>query len=102
MDYRPARSLEPIELGRTDCPLVSLRSHPNFPNTLSPELEGTWIGTNPSWPEATVDSTLDTLDPPCHTDWDDYDEKRTEKRGKLEAFVIYVRPGPVPSPLKVA
>ncbi|MBX4205083.1 MAG: hypothetical protein KW788_02735 [Candidatus Doudnabacteria bacterium] len=93
VNYRPARSREPIELGRTDCPLAVLRSHPNFPGTLAPELEGIWTGTNPAWPEETIKLMLKQLDPPCHTDWGDFDKKRTEEKDGLTGTVVYVRPG---------
>lgn len=100
MDYTPARSPRPITLGRTDCPIVVLRSHPDFPGTLSPELEGVWTGTNPAWPDATVDLILSKLEPPCHTDWKDFNQERTEIRDPLHALVIYVRPGSAPVPAK--
>jgi|GEM_PF-6437942 len=96
--YTPATSPQPITIGRTDCPLVVLRSHPNFPNALAPELEGVWTDTNPAWPQETVKLILKQLDPPCHTDWKDFDNNRIEKSNNLEAFVVYVKPGPGPRP----
>jgi hypothetical protein len=97
LSYESAKSPEPIELGRTDCPLVVLRSHPDFPGTLSPELEGIWTDTNPAWPEETVKCILRKLEPPCHTDWRDFSGERLEERDGLKAFVVYVRPGPQPA-----
>lgn len=92
--YKPARSRNPIEVGRTDCDLVVFRSHPDFPNTLAPEVEGVWSGTNPAWPDATVDLILEQLDPPCHTNWKDFVKGGLEQRNGLVATVVYVRPGP--------
>ncbi len=94
--YRPATSLEPIVVERTDCPLVVLRSHPNFPNTLSAQLEGAWTGMNPSWPELSVERLLSLLDPQCHTILRDSSNDPTEERDGLKAYVVYVRPGPAP------
>ena len=99
VDYKPARSREPIVLGRTDCDLVVLRSHPDFPETLASELEGVWTGTNPAWPEETIKLILRQLDPPCHTNWKDFDKERTEERDGLTAIVVYVRPGAEPIPV---
>ena len=98
MSYTPARNPKPIELGRTDCPLVVFRSHPDFPNTLAAELEGVWSGTNPAWPDATVDLILDQLQPPCHTDWKEFKFDVMEERGDLKASIVYVKPGPRTKP----
>jgi hypothetical protein len=92
--YKPAKSPESITVGRTDCPLIVLRSHPDFPDTLSSELDGAWSSTNPAWPAQTVKWILERLKPPCHTDWADFLAERTEERDGLKAIVIYVRPGP--------
>jgi hypothetical protein len=93
MDYTPARSPEPIKVGRTDCPLVVLRSHPNFPNTLSEGVEAAWTSTNPAWPDETIKWILARLEPPCHADWEASKSVNKETRDGLEAVVIYVRPG---------
>ena len=94
-DYKPAKlgSNEPISVGQTDVPLVVFRSHPDFPNTLAPEIEGAWSCTNPAWPDASVDWILDRLDSPCRTNWQEFDQARTEERDGLKASVVYVKPG---------
>jgi hypothetical protein len=92
--YKPAENDRPIESGNDECPLAVLRSHPNFPKTLSPELEGVVVATNPAWPEETIKLVLQNFDPPCHTDWKDFSQERTEERNGRKAFVVYVRPGP--------
>ena len=94
MGYMPARSLQTIKVGRIDCPLVVFRSHPNFPNTLAPDVDGVWSGTNPAWPDATVDLILDQLQPPCHTDWKEFKVDVVEERDGLKASIVYVKPGP--------
>jgi hypothetical protein len=94
MSYVPARSANPINVGRTDCPLIVFRSHPDFPNTLAPEVDGAWSGTNPAWPDATVDLILDQLQPPCHTDWKEFKHEIMEERDGLKASIVYVKPGP--------
>ena len=41
-----------------DIPFAALRSHPDTPDVLPKGHEGLWIGTNPAWPEMSVDSAL--------------------------------------------
>lgn len=93
MNYTPARSPELIEVGRTDCPLAVLRSHPDFPNTLSEEVEGAWTSTNPAWPEETIKWILARLEPACHADWEKSRAENTEEKDGLKAVIIYVLPG---------
>ena len=93
MDYIPAQSPELIKVDRTDCPLAVFRSHPQFPNTLSPELEGVWSSLNPAWPEETVRWILDGLVPPCQADWEITKKENTEEKDGLTAVVVYVKPG---------
>lgn len=98
MSFIPARSPKPIEVGHKDVPLVVFRSHPDFPNVLSPEVEGVWSSTNPAWPDATVDLILDQLQPPCHTDWKEFDFDKKEDKDGLKASIVYVKPGPRAEP----
>ena len=95
-NYKPARNPNAIEPGNPECPLAVLRSHPDFPETLSPELEGVVVATNPAWPDATVDLVLQEFEPACHTDWKDFSQERTEDRDGRTAYVVYVRPGAKP------
>ncbi len=95
MEYVPARSSKPIKVEKTNCPLIVLRSHPNFPGTLSQELEGVWSSTDPTWPGTAIYRLLSGFDPPCHTEWRDFNLKNTERKNGLEAYVILVRPGSV-------
>jgi hypothetical protein len=100
MSYVPARYKEPISVGRTDCPLAVLRSHPDFPNTLAPEFEGAWLDLNPAWPEATIQWYLSRFSPPCHSDPSDWDETKFEIREEFaghKGYVVLVRPGPAPT-----
>ena len=93
--YVPASNTgRPIEIGNPESTLMVMRSHPDFPNTLSPELEGLWFSANPAWPEATVDLVLaQSLNPPCHTVWQEFDAELREDRDGEKAYVVYVRPG---------
>ncbi len=102
LGYEPATSPKPIEVGRTDAPLAVLRSHPDFPNTLSEELEGAWTDLNPAWPWMSLDKILEDLTPSCHANRDDFDQERTEEKDKLTATVVYVRPGKAPPDDKVS
>ncbi len=96
MSYRPARSKEPLTVGRDDCPLAVFRSHPDFPGTLGPSVEGVWVNLNPSWPDASVDLILSSLEPPCHTDWSEFKKDQFEECDGQQAHVVYVRPGSNP------
>ena len=80
---------------RTDEPLAVLYSHPDFPNTLSEKYEGRWIGTNPAWPELSVESFLDRwLGKDFHVLWADSSADNYEVRDGLKGVIVYVRPGP--------
>lgn len=102
MSYLPARSKEKIEVGRTDAPLAVLRSHPDFPNTIVPELEGAWMNLNPAWPWETVRFYLSRFEPPCHALTSDLGLDKVEEKDGLKAHVVYVRPGTEPEFPKVA
>jgi hypothetical protein len=94
MDYAPAKNTRQVGLGRRDCPLVVLRSHPSFPNTLSPEMDGEFIGAAPNFLEMGIDRILLSLDPPCHANWRrDFRSDNVEERNGVRLLVLYVRPG---------
>jgi len=94
MDYVPAISEEPIKIGRTDCQLAVLRSHPDCPSTLAYGVEGVWTSTNPAWPEMSIDALLERLKPPCHADWETTKAQVMEEKDGHKGMVVYVRPGP--------
>ncbi len=105
MSYQPAESIEPIKVGRTDAPIAQLVSHPKFPHTLHRSIEGAFVDLNPAWVWASLRGVLSRLDPPCHTNYEDY-LKTTKKKRKIkfkkkgksyDAFVVWVRPGLAPS-----
>jgi len=93
MNYAPAINPHPVQLGQDGCHRFVLRSHPDFPHTLAPETERQVHGTNPSWPEASVEWVLDRLEPPCHADWEASKPPKTEEVDGHTAYVILVRPG---------
>lgn len=78
---------------RKELPLVVLRSHPNTPNALPPDMEGRWIETNPAWPEMSVDSVLDKLFPPCRAVWTEFSEDNREHSSDMSAYVVLVTTG---------